>query len=60
MEFLPKMLADINATCLDLAVEVITLFADLAPTGFMNSHSDFLFPNIVDKCFGTKATLITK
>ena len=59
-EFLPMMLADIELTCMDLAVDVTTLFADLAPAGFMDSCSDALFPFIVDRGFDANAVLRNK
>lgn len=54
------MLADVNAACLDVAVDTALSFADKAPMGFMSSHADAWFAPIVDKTFGGKPALMLK
>ena len=60
VEFFPKMLSDVNAACLDLAVDTAIAFADKAPMGFMSRNADAWFGPIVDKTFGGKPALMLK
>ena len=57
MDYLPKMLVDTNAACMEAAIDVVFQYAEYAPPGFISRYTDAWFPAIVDKTFNAKATL---